>query len=169
MQAFSLDAFAAYELFTKRTMSDEERVNVFLADLKLLACLARLLDEAVRLAFVVGLPEAVSSRFRAAKETIDVMLPKKRTALNRKSTNESNITAATTRRNIVRTKSSESIVCYNCRGLNHITMNCATPKRNVWCFKCDEMGRVAAKCTKQQENEEDSDRCVLARSRIPVD
>ena len=131
MQAFSLDAYAAYELFTKRKISDEERVDVFLADLKRLACLARLPDEAVRLAFVVGLPEAVFSRFRAAKEIIDVMLPKVRAALNRKSANESNITAATTRRNDVRTKSPESIVCYNCRGLNHITKNCAAPKRNV--------------------------------------
>ena len=140
-----------------------------LADLKRLACFERLPDEAVRPAFVVGLPEAVSSRFRAAKETIDVMLPKVRAALNRKSANELNITAATTRRNVVRTKSPESIVCYNCRGLNHIAMNCAVPKRNVRCFKCKEMGDMAAKCTKQQENEEESDRFAQVRTRIPVD
>ena len=34
LQAFSLDAFAAYELFTKLKMSNEGRVGVFLADLK---------------------------------------------------------------------------------------------------------------------------------------
>ena len=104
LQVFSLDAYAAYELFTKRKMSDEERVDVFLVDLKRLACLARFPDEAVRLAFVVELPEAVSSRFMAAKDTIDLMLPNVRAALNRKSANESNITATTTRQNVVRTK-----------------------------------------------------------------
>ena len=107
VQAFSLDAYAAYELFTKRKMSVEEQVDVFLVDLKRLACLARLPDEAVQLAFVVGLLEAVSSRFRAAKETIDVMLPQVIAALNRKSANKSNITTATTRWNVVRTKSPE--------------------------------------------------------------
>ena len=100
LQAFSLDVFAPYELFTKRKMSNEKRVDFFLADLKRLACLARLPDEAVQLAFVVG---------------------------------------------------------------------CAAPKRNVWYFKYEEMGHVAAKCTKQQENEEKSDRCALARSRTPAD
>ena len=135
-----------------------------LADLRRLACLARLPDEAVRLTFVVGFPEAVSSRFRAAKETIDVMLPKLMAALNRKSANESNITATTTHRNVVRTKSPESIVCYNCRGLNHIAKNCAAPKRNVWCYNCKEMRHVVARCTKQHENEEESDRCTLSRT-----
>ena len=65
LQAFYLDAYAGYELFTKRKMSNEERVGVFLPDLKL--------------AFVVGLLEAVSSRFRDAKETIGVVLPQVRT------------------------------------------------------------------------------------------
>ena len=54
----------------------------------------------------------------------------------------------------MKTKSPESIVCYNCRGINHIAKNCAVPKRNVQCIKCEEMGHMAAKCTKQQENEE---------------
>ena len=70
------------KLFTKRKMSDEERVDVFMADLKRFACLARLPDEVVRLALVVGLLDAVSSKLRAEKETIDVMLPKVRAALN---------------------------------------------------------------------------------------
>ena len=169
LQTYSLYTYTASELFSKRKMSDEERVDVFLTVLKRLACLARLPDKAVQLAFVVELPEAVSSRFRAAKETIYVMLPKVRAALNRKSPIESNTIASTTRRNVVRTKSTESIVCYSCRGLNYIATNCIARKKNVRCFKCEEMGHVAAKCTKQQENEEKRDRFALTRSRIPVD
>ena len=144
LQAFSLDAFAAYELFTKLKMTSGR----FFGGSETLACLARLPDEAVRLAFVVGLPEAVSSRFRAAKETIDVVLPKVRSTLNRKSTNESNMTTATTRRNVVRTKSSESIVCYNCRGLNQIAKNCATPQEECSVFQMRRDGTRGVKMYK---------------------
>ena len=119
-----------------------------LADLKRLACFARLPDEAVRSAFVVGLPEAVSSRFRAAKETIDVMLPKVRAALNRKSANELNITAATTRRNVVRTKSPESIVCYNCRRLKSHCDELRRPQEECSVFQMQRDGRHGSKMYK---------------------
>ena len=55
---------------------------MFLADSRRLAYLAKLSEESVRLAFVVGLPEVLSSKFRAVMDPIDVILPKVRAALN---------------------------------------------------------------------------------------
>ena len=82
LAAFSVDAYTAHELFTKRKLNDGEKADVFLADLRRLAYLAKLSEESVHLAFVVGLPEALSSRFRAVMDPIDVMLPKVRAALD---------------------------------------------------------------------------------------
>ena len=58
------------------------------------------------------------------------------------------MTAATTRRNVVRTKSSESIVCYNCRGLNQIAKNCATPQEECSVFQMRRDGTRGVKMYK---------------------
>ena len=42
LAAFSVDAYTAYELFTKRKLNDGEKADVFLADLRRLAYLAKL-------------------------------------------------------------------------------------------------------------------------------
>ena len=76
LAAFSLDVYTAYELFVKRKLYVGRKVDVFLADLKQLAYLAKLSEEFIRLAFVVGLPEDLLSRFRAVMDPINVMLPK---------------------------------------------------------------------------------------------
>ena len=47
LQTYSLYTYTASELFSKRKMSDEEPVDVFLTVLKRFACLARLQDKAV--------------------------------------------------------------------------------------------------------------------------
>ena len=82
LAAFSVDAYTGYESFRKRKLNDGEKADVFLADLRRLAYLAKLSEESVLLAFVVGLPEVLSSRFRAVMDPIDVILPKVRAALN---------------------------------------------------------------------------------------
>ena len=63
--AFSLNAFQAYEQFTHRRWK-EEPVDVYLSDLRRLAKLAGIeSDSLLRRAFVVGLPASVSREIKA--------------------------------------------------------------------------------------------------------
>ena len=55
---------------------------MLLANLRRLAYLAKLSEESVRVAFIVGLSEDLSPRFRAVMELIDVMFPKVRAPFN---------------------------------------------------------------------------------------
>ena len=59
-----------------------ETTEVLLANLRRLAYLAKLSEESVRVAFIVGLSEDLSPRFRAVMELIDVMFPKVRAPFN---------------------------------------------------------------------------------------
>ena len=112
--------------------------------------LAKMLNELERLVFVVEFPKALSSRSRAAKETIDVLM-KEIAAFNRINTIELNVTAATTFRNVVRAKSPKSAVSYKYQRLHPIAINCSVPKKSVRCFKCEVIKHVTAKCTKSEE------------------
>ena len=164
LAAFSVDAYTDYELFTKRKLCDGEKADVFLADLRQLACLSTLPEEYVRLAFVVGSPEVLSSRFRAVMDPIDIMLPRVRAALNCTNVVDSDAVVAVSRRHATKT----ALVCYNCKGFNHIAKNCLlamnlSPK-TVRCFKCGEEGHIASKCWKLQGNDCRSEESALPRS-----
>lgn len=64
-EAFSLNAFQAYEQLTKRVWCDES-VDVYLADLRKLARLAGVSSDTLLIrAFIVGLPSVVSRELRA--------------------------------------------------------------------------------------------------------
>ena len=164
LAAFSVDAYTAYEMFTKRKLCDGEKADVFLADLRRLAYLAKLPEESVRLAFVVGLPEVLSSRFRAVMDPIDIMLPRVRAALNCANVIDSDAVGAVSRRHATKT----ALVCYNCKGLNLIAKNCLLAKnlspKTVRCFKCGEEGHIASKCWKLQGNDCRSEESALPRS-----
>ena len=164
LAAFSVDAYTAYELFTKRKLCDGEKADMFLTDLRRLAYLAKLPEESVRLAFVVGLPEVLSSRFRAVMDPIDIMLPRVRAALNCANVIGSDAVGAVSRRHATKT----ALVCYNCKGLNHIAKNCLLAKnlspKTVRCFKCGEEGHIASKCWKLQGNDCRSEESALPRT-----
>ena len=138
LAAFSVDVYTAYELFTKRKLFDGEKADVFLAGLRRLAYLAKLPEESVRLAFVVGLPEVLSSRFRTVMDPIDIMLPRVRAGLNCGNVIDSDALDAVSRRHATKT----TLVCYNCKGLNHIGKNWWLAKnmspKTVRYFKCGE-------------------------------
>ena len=87
-----------------------------MADLRQLAYLAKLSEDSVRLAFVVGLPEVLLSRFRTVTDPIDVMSPKVRAALNFVDEVDSDAVGAVFRYLAKKLP----LVCYNCKGLNHI-------------------------------------------------
>ena len=165
LSLISVDAYTAYELFTKRKLNDGKKADVFLADLRRLAYLAKLSEESVRLAFVVGLPKVLSSRFRAVMDTIDVMLPKVRAVLNCVDEVDSDAVGAVFRHHATK----NPLVCYNCKGLNHLAKNCSfaknlSPKKIFRCFKCGNKGHIASKCFKLQGNECSSEESALPRS-----
>jgi hypothetical protein len=163
LAAFSVDAYTAYELFTKRKLHDGERADVYLADLKRLAYLAKLSEEAVRLAFVVGLPEFLSSRFRAAKDPINIILPKVRAVLNSVKMDDSTSVGAVSQHQATKNLTAKVTThCYNCQGLHHIAKNCLfaknlPPKKIFQCFKCGAEGHMASRCLKMQGNERRSE------------
>ena len=106
----------------------------------------------MRLAFVVGLPEILSSRFRAVMDPIDIIMPRVRAALNCANVIDSDAVGAVSRRHATKTE----LVCYNCRGLNHIAKNCLLAK-------CGEDGHIASKCLKLQGNDCRSEDSALPR------
>ena len=67
LAAFGVDAFQAYEEFQTRTRRPGEPVDVFLSELRRLAGLAGFCgnDDLLHSAFIVGLPQAVSTQLRA--------------------------------------------------------------------------------------------------------
>ena len=66
LEAFSMDAFQAYNAFRTRVWLNVLLVDVFLADLVKLVHLAELTDEnLIKRAFVVGLPGQVSRTLQA--------------------------------------------------------------------------------------------------------
>ena len=162
LAALSVDAYTAYELFTKRKLCDGEKADVFWADLRRLAYLAKLPEESVRLAFVVGLPEVLSSRFRTVMDPIDIMLPRVRASLNCANVIDSGTVGAVSRRHAT------ALVCYNYKGVNHIAKDCLLAKnlspKTVRCFKCGEEGHIASKCWKLQGNDCRSEESALPRS-----
>ena len=105
------------------------------------------------LAFVVGLPEVLSSRYRAVMDPIDVVLPKVRAALNCVDVVDSDAVGAVFRHHATK----NPFVCFNCKGLNHIAKNCSlaknlSPKKIFRSFKCGNKGHIPLKCLKLQGN-----------------
>ena len=138
---------------------------MFLTDLRRLVYLTKLSEESVRLALVVGLPEVLSSRFRAVLDPIDFMLPKKRAALNCVDMVDSDAVSAVPRHHATK----NPLECYNCKGLNHIAKNCSLaknlyPKKTFRYFKCGKEGHIASKCLKLLGNECRSEESALLRS-----
>ena len=164
LTAFSVDAYTAYELITKQKLNDGEKADVFLADLRQLAYLTKLSEDSVRLAFVVGLPEVLLSRFRTVTDPINVMLPKVRAALNFVDVVDSDAVGAVFRHLATKLP----LVCYNCKGLNHIARNCSLEKnlslKKIFRCKCGNEGHIASKCLKLQGNECRSEESALPRS-----
>ena len=95
--------------FSKRKLNDGEKADVVLTYLRRLAYLAKLSEESVRLAFVVGLPKVLSSRFRAVMDPTEIMLPKVRAALNCVDVVDSDAVGAVFRHHATK----NSLVCYN--------------------------------------------------------
>ena len=60
------------------------------------------------------------------------------------------------------------VVCYDFQGLKRIAKNCTATKKSVRYIKCEEIGDVVKKLTKQNINEEEREWCGLNRSGVVV-
>ena len=98
-------------------------------------------------------------------DPIDAMLPKVRAALNCVDVVDNYAVGAIFRHHATK----KSLVCYNCKGLNHVAKNCSlaknlSSKKIFRCFKCGNEGHIASKCLKLQGNECRSEESALPRS-----
>ena len=72
LETFALGPFEAYNLFRQRSWTPGEAVDVYLADLRRLARLAKVEnDSLLKCAFVVGLPAEVSAWLKSSSRIQD--------------------------------------------------------------------------------------------------
>ena len=158
--AFGVDAFQAYEEFRTRVRRPGEPVDVFLSDLRRLASLAGVNSDALlRSAFVVGLPQVVSTQLRAtagiAKMALSEVVSLARAltselAREEKASEDLCAAAAKVRLSTGRGRrddhaaaelKAEALRCFTC-GSPHLKRWC--PQRR--CFRCGEKGHHANAC-----------------------
>jgi len=145
LEAFSMDAFQAYDAFRTRVWLNEP-VDVFLADLVRLAHLAELTDEnLIKRAFVVGLPGQVSRTLRATARIQDLGIAEiSQQARILMSEYQESICSVASANNIVKTPKSraeqpkkpdrprneqrKTISCWTCGQDGHISRFCPSKK-----------------------------------------
>ena len=150
-QAFSLDAFQAYEQFSRRVWLDES-VDVYLSDLRRLARLANISSDVLILrAFVVGLPTVVSRELRATSKldnlSLDDVVARAR-ALVSELVEKPVIAVAENKSFRKNTSSGGQVKCFKCGG-PHLIKYCPKSDNNFLCFKCGKEGHFAKNCTSE--------------------
>ena len=171
LEAFSLNAFQAYDNFRRRSWMDNEPVDVFLSELRKLARLAGVeSDDLLRCAFVVGLPSDVSSNLRASvnikSTSLCVLVEQARVLMSerigefscvaaqqingsqRKKWQHNEIASSSHRREV-----SRDMKCFKCNENGHISRNCPKNK-DITCFSCGKKGHYARHCVQGNDNGE---------------
>ena len=154
IDAFSLNAFHAYEQLTRRVWRDEP-VGVYVSDLRRLAKLAGVeTDDLIRRAFVVGLPSEVYRELRAY-ENIDVLpvsdIVSRARALLAKQVDEDFVAVSKRMTGGGDKKNNETKVrrCFRCGG-PHLLRDCTSSRmRRISCWTCGEEGHVMRNCDRQ--------------------
>ena len=163
--AFEMDRYSAWEEFQRRRWSPGESADFFLADLRRLAKLALVDDEeAIRGAFVTGLPPDVSQRFRASARSTTCKLSglceQARILLQQRMRIEETVAAADTRVSRPPTSATTGAAqretttgsrrCFLC-GDGHFARACPrrADRRGVTCWRCGERGHVVRSCPNQ--------------------
>ena len=151
LAAFGVDAFQAYEEFQTRTRLPGEPVDVFLSELRRLAGLAGFCgnDDLLRSAFIVGLPQAVSTQLRATpgvrtmvlSEVVGLARVLISEQMREERASEESFAAAAKTREVGEERQAASLRCFGCGG-PHLRRRC--PQRK--CFRCGEASHFANAC-----------------------
>ena len=163
IKAFGVNRYVAYEMFSRRVWKEGEPVDVFITDLRKLSRLAGMEgEEAIRCAFVVGLPTAVSRELRASSSVDEMTLPqlldRARALMAELHVGERSVvavSAAPSARKLEReaeprpAKEAEAragrvMWCFRCGG-PHMIRNCPT-KPKFECWTCGKEGHSARVC-----------------------
>jgi len=136
LEAFSIDAYSAYDEMKCRCLKPNESVDVYLADIKRLA---KIIDPAVsdkflEVIFLSGLPEPIKKQLKASSVDGEWEL------------------ADYVARKLIRSEStcfaaikSKKIVCFECHEEGHTRRECPV-KKVERCSGCDKIGHSASNC-----------------------
>ena len=150
--AFALNAFTAYERFTRRVWCDES-VDVYMTDLRKLARIAQISTDVLLMrAFIVGLPPIVSRELRAATKvetlTLKDVVDRARSLMAELVEKPIGLFAA----NAMQEKTDAPVSktqapsrrCYRCGG-PHLIKFCDA-KSKITCWNCGREGHMSRDC-----------------------
>lgn len=150
--AFSINAFSAYEQLIRRTWKDEP-VDVYLSDLRRLAKLAGIESQVLlRRAFIVGLPSVVSRELRALSSVdstnLSALVDRARVLMAELVTGDLVAISAQPRAARGRSMGQVARKCFQYGG-PHFVRNCPSPAApsEVSCWTCGGEGHVSRCCS----------------------
>ncbi len=161
LNAFGQNSFDAYDSFRQRSWIVGEAVDVFLADLRRLARLAKVEDDILLLrAFVVGLPSDVASQVRATADiensTLDRVLQLARVLIANRT---NGIGLAVTKP----TMKIRNTGCFKCGEQGHVAKFCTSNVRqlkkglsDVVCYRCGGKGHISRNCSVKESGKLDA-------------
>lgn len=165
IEAFSLNAFQAYEQLTKRVWCDES-VDVYLADLRKLARLADVSsDTLLKRAFIVGLPSVVSRELRAVSkiESLSLSSIVERARSLMAELVENPVIAVAAQQKVEPDSRGKGFVrrCFRCGG-PHLIRQCKAQTNKITCWSCGQEGHMSKSCPSGNES-----RRVFAPATLP--
>ena len=148
LNAFSMDPFQAYDLFTSRVWENESP-DVFLADLQRLAGLAGVNEDIlIKRAFIVGLPHQVSSQLRASARILELDISevvRQARALMTDLVTPVGLAAISPFRKATQAADRQ---CYGCGKSGHLRNKCPS-RSTISCWTCGETGHTSKACPKR--------------------
>ena len=168
LKVFGTDSFVAYGQFVNRKFQPGETPEEFLADLRRLA---RSVGgdppkEWIMCAFVSGLPKYVQELLQASARmdslSLDEIVSRARAIMSDDGGYKTRSAAVAQKSQAEITqaaKSSSSVVCYKCSGINHLARDCLQGRQSgTWnrarksrgsirCYRCNMVGHLASECS----------------------